>query len=161
MTRTLLATIAAFLAVTTLFASAADAGYCGGRGYGGPCAVGPSFGASTKSYRAKRYYARAIAKAKAKARARAIAAAQAKARAKARARIVAAAKAKAKARAAAKVAAEQRLDDEDLTISTAALNASEIIDTVETAPEEPKLRTNVGCKKFFPTIGMTLSVPCE
>lgn len=159
MTRTILATVTAFLFVITVFASAADAGYCGGRGYGGPCGVGPSFGASTKSYSAKRYYARAIAKAKAKARARAIAAAKAKARA----RIVAAAKAKAKAkaRAAAKVAAEQRFDDEDSTISTAALNASEIIDTVETAPEEPKLRTNVGCKKFFPTIGMTLSVPCE
>jgi hypothetical protein len=27
--------------------------------------------------------------------------------------------------------------------------------------EEAKVDRNVGCKKFFPTVGMTLSVPCE
>jgi len=165
MTRTIMAIATAFLFVITVFASAADAGYCGGRGYGGPCGVGPSFGASTKSYGAKRYYARAIARTKAKARARSIAAAKAKA--KARAVAAARAKAKAKARAAAKAAAAEDVElaeeirDENSTISTASLDKSESTDTEETPTEEPKVNKNVGCKKFFPAVGMTLTVPCE
>jgi len=30
----------------------------------------------------------------------------------------------------------------------------------EPAPQ-PKTSKSVGCKKFFPTVGMTLTVPCE
>ena len=29
------------------------------------------------------------------------------------------------------------------------------------AKDEPKVARDVGCKKFFPTIGMTLTVSCE
>jgi len=46
--------------------------------------------------------------------------------------------------------------NENSTISTAAL-----VDGEETPAEETKVSKNVGCKKFFPSVGMTLSVPCE
>ena len=158
MTRTILAAVTAFLALTTVFSPAADAGCLSCEHV--PVVVRGSLTSDTGSYyKKKRHYRRSIARAKAKARARAIAAAKAKA--KARAIAAAKAKAKAKALAAAKAAAEQRLDDENSTISTASLDVSETIDTAETAPEEPKIRTNVGCKKFFPAVGMTLTVPCE
>ena len=52
-------------------------------------------------------------------------------------------------------------ENENSTISTASLDKSEIIDTEETPTDEPKVSRNVGCKKFFPTVGMTLTVPCE
>jgi hypothetical protein len=29
------------------------------------------------------------------------------------------------------------------------------------AKDEPEVTRNVGCKKFFPSIGMTLTVTCE
>lgn len=50
---------------------------------------------------------------------------------------------------------------ENSTISTAAVGKSEPADAKQSASEEPQVSTNVGCKKFFPTVGMTLSVPCE
>jgi hypothetical protein len=158
MPKTILAIATAFLAVFSVFASAAEAGYCGGRGYGGPCAVGPSFGASTKSYSTKRFYGRRhLAKRKA------LAARQARAAAIARAK----ARAKAKARAAAKAAAAQRAeiaeaaDAENSTISAALLDTEEIVKPTPKPKGQPKAPRNVNCKKFFPTIGMTLTVPCE
>jgi hypothetical protein len=42
---------------------------------------------------------------------------------------------------------------ENSTISRASL------ETVTTS--EPKAKQNVGCKKYFPTAGMTLTVPCD
>ena len=47
-------------------------------------------------------------------------------------------------------------ENENSTISTAAL-----VDAEETPIKEAKVDKNVGCKKFFPTVGMTLTVPCE
>ena len=127
-----------------------------------PVVVRGSLTSDTGSYyKKKRYYRRSIARAKAKARARAIAAAKAKAKARAVAAARAKAKAKAKALAAAKAAAEQRLDDENSTISTASLGNDETIETAAMANDEPMVSSNVGCKKFFPTVGMTLTVPCE
>ena len=49
-------------------------------------------------------------------------------------------------------------ENENSTISTAAVDLS---DAKQTPVEEAKVDRNVGCKKFFPTVGMTLSVPCE
>ncbi len=164
MTRTILAIAAAFLAVMTVFASAAEAACISCEHV--PVVVRGSQTSDTATrYTKKRFYARGIARAKARARARAIAAA----RAKAKARAIAAAKAKAKARtiAAAKAAAAEEVElaettaIENSTISTASLDKSETIDTEETPTEEPKVNKNVGCKKFFPTVGMTLTVPCE
>lgn len=50
---------------------------------------------------------------------------------------------------------------ENSTISTATAGKSETAAAKQDAGEEPQVSTNVGCKKFFPTVGMTLSVPCE
>jgi hypothetical protein len=162
MTRTILATVAAFLALTTFFPPAADAGCISCEHV--PVVVRGSLTSDTGSYyKKKRYYRRSIARAKAKARARAIAAAKAKAKARA----VAAARAKAKAIAAAKAAAAEEVelaettDNENSTISTASLGNDETIETAAMANDEPLVSSNVGCKKFFPTVGMTLTVPCE
>ena len=161
MTRTILAIATAFLAVLTIFASAAEA--CISCEHVPVVARSSSTSYTATRYTKKRFYARSIARAKARARARAIAAA----RAKAKARAIAAAKAKARTIAAAKAAAAEEVElaetaaIENSTISTASLDKSETIDTEETLIEEPKVNRNVGCKKFFPSVGMTLTVPCE
>jgi hypothetical protein len=161
MTRTILAIVTAFLIVTTVFASAAEA--CISCEHVPVVVRGSQTSHTATRYAKKRFYARSIAKAKARARARAIAAA----RAKAKARAVAAARAKAKAIAAAKAAAAEEVElaedirDENSTISTASLGNDETIETAAMANDEPMVSSNVGCKKFFPTVGMTLTVPCE
>ena len=155
MTRTILAIATAFLAVLTIFASAAEA--CISCEHVPVVARSSSTSYTATRYTKKRFYARSIA------RARAIAAA----RAKAKARAIAAAKAKARTIAAAKAAAAEEVElaetaaIENSTISTASLDKSKTIDTEETLTEEPKVNRNVGCKKFFPSVGMTLTVPCE
>ena len=185
MTRTILAIATAFLAVMTVFASAAEA--CISCEHVPVVVRGSQTSDTATRYTKKRFYARGIAKAKARARARAVAAA----RAKAKARAIAAAKAKAKAKAiaAADAAAAERAelaeatdmenstistasldktapiktetDNENSTISTASLDNDETIETAAMANDEPMVSSNVGCKKFFPTVGMTLTVPCE
>jgi hypothetical protein len=53
---------------------------------------------------------------------------------------------------------------ENSTITTATLQKTETAGSEQTAStEEPNKvsTTNVGCKKFFPVVGLTLSVPCE
>ncbi len=162
MTRTILAIATAFLAVMTVFASAAEA--CISCEHVPVVVRGSQTSNTATRYTKKRFYARSIAKTKARARARAIAAAKAKAKSRAAA---ARAKASVKAIAAAKAASAEEVelsepaDTENSTISTASLDKSESIDTEETTIEEPKVNKNVGCKKFFPTVGMTLTVPCE
>ncbi len=70
-------------------------------------------------------------------------------------------------------------ENENSSISTAAIEPVEetaATDTTEAAPEpvkvvaevpetapaqEPKTAKKLDCKKFFPAVGMTLSVPCE
>ena len=155
MTRTILAIVTAFLAVTTVFASAAEA--CLSCEHV-PVVVRGSLTSDTATrYTKKRFYARSIAKAKARARASARARAIAAARAKTKAKALAVAK----AAAAKEVELSEPIDTENSTISTASLDKSETSDTEETMIEEPKVNKNVGCKKFFPTVGMTLTVPCE
>jgi len=161
MTRTILAIAAAFLAVMTVFASAAEAACISCEHV--PVVVRGSQTSDTATrYTKKRFYARRIARAKARARARAIAAA----RAKAKARAIAAAKAKAKAKAiaAAKAAAAKEVelaeatDMENSTISTSIEAAETEVDETEKVAAASE---DLGCKKFFPTIAMTLTVPCE
>jgi len=165
MNRTILAIVTAFLAVTTVFASAAEA--CISCEHVPVVVRGSQTSVTAKRYTKKRFYARSIARAKARARARATAAAKAKAKARAIAVARTKAKTKAKVLAAAKTAAAEEVelseptDTENSTISTASLYKSESIDTEETPTEEPKVNKKVGCKKFFPTVGMTLTVPCE
>jgi hypothetical protein len=61
-----------------------------------------------------------------------------------------------KVEAAATTPIKSQTQNENSTISTATLVKAE-----EAPIEEAKVDKNVGCKKFFPTVGMTLSVPCE
>jgi hypothetical protein len=142
MTRTILAIVTAFLAVTTVFASAAEA--CISCEHVPVVARSSSTSHSVKRYKKRRFHARSIAAARAKAKARAIAAAKAKARARA----VAAARAKAKAKA----------------IAAAEAAAAEEVELAETEVDEPEkvaaVSEDLGCKKFFPTVGMTLTVAC-
>jgi len=155
MTRTILAIATALLAVMTVFASAAEA--CISCEHVPVVARSSSTSYGVKRYKERRFHAQSTANA------RAIAAAKAKARAFA----AATAKAKAKAVAAAEAAAAEKVelagatDNENSTISTASLDDDEIVETEVEAKDEPKTSSNVGCKKFFPTVGMTLTVPCE
>ena len=147
MPKTILAIAAALLAVMTVFASAAQAG-SKSRGYGGPLGVGPSFGA-TESYGAKDYSPKHYKKKR-----------------------VRSAPKKHKARPAKEVDTakttpiEKEAENENSDISGASLETEEAAEetTVKTEAkpkDEPKTTKNVGCKKFFPTIGQTLTVPCE
>ena len=151
MTRTILAIATAFFAAMTVFASAAEA--CISCEHVPVVARSSSTSHSVKRYKKRRFHARSIAAARAKARARAIAAAKAKAKA----RTIAAAK----AAAAEEVELAEDIRDENSTISTASLGNDETIETAAMANDEPMVSSNVGCKKFFPTVGMTLTVPCE
>ena len=64
------------------------------------------------------------------------------------------------------VAAERAAEKENSTISAAPLETDKTVEqnTVETVVEpkdEPKTTKNLDCKKFFPAVSMTLTVPCE
>ena len=45
--------------------------------------------------------------------------------------------------------------------SLAPLDKDETIEVEIKAKDEPKVARDVGCKKFFPSVGMTLTVSCE
>ncbi len=49
----------------------------------------------------------------------------------------------------------ETVENENSSISGASLASG------TTAKDEPKAPQKVGCKKYFPTAGMTLSVPCD
>ncbi len=53
--------------------------------------------------------------------------------------------------------------NENSSISTAAVNDTGSIEEAKSEPrtEEAKVDSAVGCKKFFASVGMTLSVPCQ
>ncbi len=144
MTRTILAIATAFLAVMTVFASAADAGFKVRLGFGGPLPAFTAHGPS-KSYGQKRYSKKRSYRAKRKART-------------AKKRIV---KRKAPVETAKTAPIKTDAENENSTISTASLDKNETIETEVIAKDEPKATRKVGCKKFFPTVGMTLTVPCK
>ncbi len=144
MAKTLLALAVALLAAMTVLASAVEAGSSKGRGYGGALGVGPNFGAPSKSYSPKsstkkRTYTRTK---------------------------------KRKARPAKKVDTAKttpidvETEDENSAISAASGQTNETVVEnsvkIETKPnDKPRTTKNVGCKKFFPSVGMTLTVTCE
>ena len=147
MTRTILAIATAFLAVMTVFASAADAGFKVRLGFGGPLPAFTAHGPS-KSYGQKRYTKKRSYRAKRKART-------------AKKRIVKR-KTTAKTVETAKTAPiKTDAENENSTISTASLDKNETIETEVIAKDEPKATRKVGCKKFFPSIGRSLTVACE
>jgi hypothetical protein len=144
MTRTLLAIAAALFAATTFLAPAAEA--CISCEYTPEVVNTPVYSHGAKRYAKKRVYTAAKKKAR-----------------PAKKQIVET-RAKVKKVETAKAAIEAapievEAESENSTISTASVDESEI---VEAKPvEAPKVSKNVGCKKFFPTVGMTLTVPCE
>ena len=149
MTRTILAIATAFLAVMTVFASAADAGFGVRLGFGGPLPAFTAHGPS-KSYGQKRYTNKRSYRAAKKRKSRA-----------AKKRIVKRKTTAKKVETAKTAPIKTDAENENSTISTASLDKNETIETEVTAKDEPKVSRNVGCKKFFPTVGMTLTVPCE
>jgi hypothetical protein len=172
MNKLLIAVAATFFAITTFFASAAEAGFnvkIGGApsqfstvqkaGWGGFRRRGFH---RNRFYLARRLAAKRRALAARKARAKAIAKAKAKAKAKAIAK--AKARAKAKALAAAKAAAAKEAEVAEATESeNSSISLSD--EVAETKTDEAKkvaaVAKELGCKKFIPEVGMTVTVSCE
>jgi hypothetical protein len=170
MNKLLIAVAATFFAITTFFASAAEAGFnvkIGGApsqfstvqkaGWGGFRRRGFH---RNRFYLARRLAAKRRALAARKARAKAIAKAKAKAKAIAKAK----ARAKAKALAAAKAAAAKEAEVAEATESeNSSISLSD--EVAETKTDEAKkvaaVAKELGCKKFIPEVGMTVTVSCE
>jgi hypothetical protein len=170
----LIAAAAAFLAVTTLFGSGAQAGFnvrlSAPAGFSTVEKAGCGGGYS--SYRKRSYSSIKRAKRKAYLAAKRKAAAKRIAAKKAAARRIAAKKAadakaarlaqKEEAKAEAQVALATTADAENSSIASGGKVAK-----TESAKSEPKAEKKVaaaqepGCKQFFPSVGMTLSVPCQ
>jgi hypothetical protein len=161
MNKMMIAVATATLAVMTLFASAAEAGFKVRIGFGFPIGgfSGHSGGYSGHHHYRKRYYARRKVKQK----------------------VHVAKKPSAEKSTVAKVEEAPKpvvdtAESENSSITTAAVaeteekaadEATEAADktaeaAVEPAPaDEPKTVKKLDCKKFFPSVGMTLTVPCE
>ncbi|MGI9402892.1 MAG: hypothetical protein ACR2OF_00075 [Hyphomicrobium sp.] len=167
MKKVLIAVATAFIALTTMFNSAADAGFKARIGLG-VLALAPHVIAASKARSAKRRYKKRRYQAK---RRRAKKKAYAKKRRSKRATI---AKVKKSPKAAPVIDISQ---NENSTISTAMVDTAEN-DTETTFEDEKTVTVNtaevaadaapvadtgnqLGCKKFFAAVGMTLTVPCE
>ena len=165
------ALFAALVAVATIYSSAAEAGLRIGIGFGGPLSFGHGNGGgySKQHHHRKRYVARRVKKQKSYVAKRKVSEPKvAKVEKVAKPAVVA---------AAPVVEPEVAADSENSSITTAALDstaavAPEIVKPVEAKAEsktvaakpavsKPEKAAKLDCKKFFPTVGMTLSVPCE
>ena len=158
MHKLLLALATALLAATTLFASAAEAGMKVRLGFGFPLgsftAHGNSGGGYHKPRRAKRHHVRRKVKDDVKVTKKPTKT-----------------KAVAKAEPKAKVeSTEETATSENSSISTAAVAPAEAAPpAAEAIPETPEAKpasadapaNKAECKKYFPSVGMTLSVPCQ
>lgn len=191
MTRARLAVSAAIFALMTVAASAQGYPSYESCGYGGPLGVGPNFhsnnsGSSERAaprrvyrepqHEAPAHHKRSTAKAdddadKSQDKAKAQAKAQDKAQDKDAAEnensaIARGAVAKADTASDAKADTTTGVQNENSTLTRASLDKSNSgqkstdAGTSKTA-SDPKTTQNVGCKKYFPAAGMTLSVPCE
>lgn len=159
MSKLLIVIAATFLAVTTFFAPAAEAGFNVPIG-GAPSEFSTLHKAGCggahrrRSRRNRAYLARRLAKRRANAARKARAAAIARAKAKAKAKALAAAKA-----AAAKEAEVAEATD----VEDSSVTSTEEVAEAETdeAKEVAAVTEELGCKKFVPEVGMTVTVPCE
>jgi len=150
--KTLIAVATAILAATTLFASAAEAGMRVRLGFGFPIgsftAHGNSGGYSSYHRSRRHHYVRRKTKQKVKVT-----------------RETTETKSVAKAEPEEKVENNEVAESENSSISTASIAPVEketADDNAETKPADaPKSATKVDCKKFFPSVGMTLTVPCD
>ena len=166
MNKLLIAVAATFFAIATFFAAPAQAGFNVKIG-GAPSQFSTVHKAGSGGFRRRgfhhnRFYlarhlaAERRALAARKARAKAIAKAKAIARAKARA--------KAKALAAAKAAAAKEAEVAEATdTENSSISLSD--EVAETKTDETRkvaaVSDELGCKKFIPEVGMTVTVSCE
>ncbi len=169
MNKSLVALIVALIATATMFSSAAEAGFKIHLGFGGPLhGFTGNGGYSQKHYHRKLYIARRVKKEKVYVAKRKVSEPKvAKVEKVSKPEVVA---------TAPIVEPDVIADSENSSITTAALEtvdttASVATDTVAplevkadaatpaTKPE--KAASKLDCKKFFPSVGMTLSVPCE
>ncbi|HEY7670467.1 MAG TPA: hypothetical protein VH852_07515 [Hyphomicrobium sp.] len=155
MTKTRLALISALLAATAMLASTAEAGMKVRLQFGYPLGTFTAHGNSGGSYsehrKTRRHYARRNAKEDVKVTKK-----------------FNAAKTVARAEPEAKTEkVEEPAKTENSSISTATIAPAEATPATEPVKTEAKPEdgnssaTKLGCKQFFPSVGMTLSVPCE
>jgi hypothetical protein len=170
MSKLSVALIAALIAAATIFSSAAEAGFKIGLGFGGPLHAFNAHGNGgyKKHHHRRRYIARRIVK-KEKVHV-----------AKRKVSEPKVAKVEKKVSKPVVVATvpvlepEVIADSENSSITTAALDTASVdpdtvtpvevkAETVEAKPavSKPEKAAKLDCKKFFPSVGMTLSVPCE
>ncbi|MFA6140018.1 MAG: hypothetical protein WC684_04780 [Hyphomicrobium sp.] len=174
MNKSLVALIVALIATATAFSSAAEAGLRIRLGFGGPLpsfvAHGNGGGYSQKHYHRKRYIARRVKKEKVYVAKRKVSEPKvAKVEKVAKPKVIA---------TAPIVEPDVIADSENSSITTAALETDTVdttaavdndtvapvevkADAATTAPKREKAASKLDCKKFFPSVGMTLSVPCE
>ena len=138
MAKTLLTLAAVFLAVMTVFASAAEAG-CISCEHVPVVVRGSQTSDKAKGYTKKRTYTRSKKRKAAPAK---------------------------KVHTAKTSPAQVETEEENSTISAASAETNETF--VKNAPEtntkpkdEPEATRKVACKKFFPSVGMTFTVACE
>jgi Skp family chaperone for outer membrane proteins len=160
MNKLLIALTIALLAIPTLFAGSAEAGH---RRHGFHNAF-HHLAAINRAKRASEQYRRKKAHRAAKIRARREAAYAAR---KARAVAVARAQAQAEAQAEAQEQAEAEVASKDVRSQNSSITTADGQVTASAgAQAEPKaekvaIAEDLGCKQFFPSVGLTLTVPCE
>ena len=140
MNKSLLAIAATIFALGTMFASAAEAGKLRlGLGFGGPV---PFHGHYSNNHRRNEYRKPVRRKVQRRAVRKHYAA-------------------KKKAPAPVETASYEMENSSIATAKTNVAKADEVetVETVETAAIDRS--DKLGCKKFFPSVGMTLTVPCE
>lgn len=158
MNKLLIAIAAAFFAVTTFFASAAEAGFNARIG-GAPSQFSTLHKAGCGGTHRRRFHRKRLYQSRRLAAKRRAIAAR-----KARARAIAKARAKAKALASARAAAAKEAEVAEVAdIDNSAISTSD--EVAETKSDEPKevaaVSEELGCRKFVPEVGMTVTVPCE
>lgn len=167
------ALLAAIIAAAVMFASNAEAGIRIRLGFGGPL---PAFTAhgngggyyERRHYHRHRYIARRVTKEKTYV-----------AKRSSEPKVAKSTKSAPKRQSVASVKPEVIADSENSSITTASLEPGNAADAQEenpvkkvaatedeVAPQVPeqkpaKAASKLDCKKFFPSVGMTLTVPCE
>jgi hypothetical protein len=150
MTKSIIAIATAILAATTLLSPAAEAGFRVGFGFGGgvpPYLTDYNKQAASEHKRSKKRAYRA---------ARRHDAAPAKVTKK-KASSVAKVETKVEEKKVEKVA---QSENSSISVAQATPEPKTVAETVETVAASQPARS-IDCKKFFATVGMTLTVPCE
>lgn len=168
------ALLAAIVAAAVMFASNAEAGIRIRLGFGGPLPVFTAHGNGGGDYYERRHYhrhryiARRVTKEKTYV-----------AKRSSEPKVAKSTKSAPKRQSVASVEPEVIADSENSSITTAALEPNSTASAPEANPvtkvvaEQPqitpqlpeqkpaKTASKLDCKKFFPSVGMTLTVPCE